>query len=305
MANRVLSRRGLKPPYDLDKLANEYGELEYMPLLDGIDGITVGIGELAKPQILIDSNAVPSRMKFTLAHEIGHVVIPWHTGTIVSHVDQNDSDDLYWQMESEANAFAAELLMPSDWLAEEFNNNPTVESYFSSVLNKSGASKEAAFYKIFKSLDAPVICVQIDYMSRILKLAKSHTAPYLPDGARLAKANLFDFDTQFETFQIGPNYYAAWKFAGLAIEEQDQRAWREILQVILDDAGMNDKLPSVNATLAAAYNKTKSLGRDDICAAIFRAFAKKDDLDEVTAHELFEQYVIKRVIELSSREKKK
>lgn len=72
----MLALRNLLPPFDLDKLAREYGALEYLNLPYGVDGITIGIGGAARPSILIDASAPPIRRKFTLAHEIGHIVIP-------------------------------------------------------------------------------------------------------------------------------------------------------------------------------------------------------------------------------------
>ncbi|MFD2837912.1 hypothetical protein ACFS3C_19110 [Azotobacter vinelandii] len=44
MANRVLAIRGLRPPFDLELLAAHYGELEFLDIPFGVDGITVGIG---------------------------------------------------------------------------------------------------------------------------------------------------------------------------------------------------------------------------------------------------------------------
>lgn len=180
MANRVLAIRKLTPPFDLDQLASEYGELEYHELPFGVDGITIGIGVTAKPRILINASAPTTRRKFTLAHEIGHVVIPWHTGTIVSHLEPGEVNAAYMQMEAEANRFAAELLMPSDWLVEEFKRTGSVERYFRSVLAKVGASKEATFYKIFRSLPNPVVCIQIDSFAKLLNAQRSQTAPYPP-----------------------------------------------------------------------------------------------------------------------------
>lgn len=92
MARRVLARRNLLPPFDLDALATEYGELEYLNIPYDVDGITIGIGSTQKPRILVNESAPAKRRKFTLAHELGHIVIPWHTGTIISHIDPHQAD---------------------------------------------------------------------------------------------------------------------------------------------------------------------------------------------------------------------
>lgn len=65
MARRVLARRNLLPPFDLDALATEYGELEYLNIPYDVDGITIGIGSTQKPRILVNESAPAKRRKFT------------------------------------------------------------------------------------------------------------------------------------------------------------------------------------------------------------------------------------------------
>lgn len=302
MAHRVLAKRKLLPPFNLVDLASEYGDVEFLQLPQGADGITIGIGELERPKILINSNAPETRMKFTLAHELGHIVIPWHTGTIVSHLEPGEEDFEYLQMESEANRFAAELLMPTDWLSEEFEKSQSVADYFRGVLRKSGSSKDAALIKIFKSIRAPVICAYVDPAFRLIQLVRSSTAPYFaPERHTLMKKFMFGTDNEFEKFEIDDRIYFSWRFTGVDIAEVDARSWREVLATILSDMRAEGKLQSVNATLAATFQKSKVLSEPEICGAILRAFAAKDNLSDITYHPLFEQYVVKRVKELSAR----
>lgn len=301
MASRVLAIRNLTPPYDLTELANEYGDVEFINLPFGADGIIIGIGELARPKILINSDAPETRKKFTLAHEVGHIVIPWHTGTIVSHLDPGEEDFDYKFMESEANRFAAELLMPTDWLCQEFETSTTIEEYFRSTLNKSGASRDAAFFKIFRSLTTPVVCIQIDRLSRILGSARSNSAPHISNECTTAAADMFSVEHEFERFEIDGRHYLSWKFIGKNINDTDTRTWREILSEMLDTTDMNNKLQSINAILAASFNKNKLLSEPEICGSIIRAFANREELSAIFTHPLFEQYIVKRVKELSKR----
>jgi len=303
MANRVLAKAGLTPPYDLDSLARSYGELEYISFPIKADGITIGIGKLAKPKILINSDAPETRQRFTLAHEIGHIVIPWHTGTIVSHVESPDDDFAYSIMETEANRFAAELLMPTAWLELEFKKHDSIESYFKSVLKKTGASREAAFYKIFRSLDAPVVCMEVDFMSRRISCTKSSSAPDIPQKSTVG-VSTFPFENTFEQFSIEDKRFVSWRFAGVKIQDTDSRNWREIIKIVMSDTGLTHKHQSINAVLAAAFDATKNLPTEEICATIIRRFSRREELSAIIEHPLFEQYVIKRTIELSKKPKK-
>jgi Zn-dependent peptidase ImmA (M78 family) len=76
--------------------------------------------------IAINSSHSKNRRRFTLAHEIGHLVLK-HSG-MESHVDRqftvlrrdSNSSTATDDREIEANRFAAELLMPMDFIVKEF-----------------------------------------------------------------------------------------------------------------------------------------------------------------------------------------
>ncbi|WP_440811638.1 ImmA/IrrE family metallo-endopeptidase [Pseudomonas syringae] len=301
MARRVLARRNLLPPFDLNTLATEYGKLEYLDLPYEVDGITIGIGSAQKPQILINASAPATRRKFTLAHELGHIVIPWHTGTIISHLDPHQADAAYMQMETEANRFAAELLMPADWLVEQFESTDTVEAYFRRVQSTVGASREAMFYKLFKSLPTPIICAQVDNDSRVLNVQRSPSAPSILSPGILAGPDCFLANNRYEGFEIDGQRFVSWWFVGREIKEVDPRPWRAIYCEILGETGMQANFQSISSVLASACNKNKTQNEHDICGAVYRAFSSYEQYESVVKHPLFEQYVIKRVRELKLR----
>lgn len=60
--------------------------------------------------ILLNKDDIPTRKKFTIAHELGHYLNEYKTGVIYAHRNSNSSDPYY---ESEINSFASELLMPT------------------------------------------------------------------------------------------------------------------------------------------------------------------------------------------------
>ncbi|VVO87827.1 hypothetical protein PS858_02136 [Pseudomonas fluorescens] len=305
MAARVLKRKGLTPPYDLIDLANSYGELRFRSFPFKADGITVGIGEQARPIIYINSDYPDTRQRFTLAHEVGHIVIPWHTGTVVSHLNPGSDDEDYWLMEQEANRFAAELLMPTEWLKQQYVESDSVENFFRKVLIVTGASKEAVFYKIFKELDAPVACARLDEVDgTISQLKRTRFAPHDEQGT-LPRQAYKDIDHKFEEFFIDGKAFCAWTFKGKEIVELDPRTWREILAQILEETDLQARLGSINSIMSSAFDKYKHLSEVDICGGVLRSFRSRDGIPGFKEHELFEQYVIKRVKELKLRGQKK
>lgn len=125
----ILSAVGIdEAPVDLERIARHAG-------LDIIQSVPADDAEISGCLIRKDGKGVigvnptqhPNRRRFTIAHEIGHWEL--HKGEDV-HVDRaqafqvnfrdsNSSVALYPE-EIEANFFAAELLMPAEFLSRDF-----------------------------------------------------------------------------------------------------------------------------------------------------------------------------------------
>lgn len=305
MAARLLKRHKLSPPYDLNQLAEIYGSVEYIHIPFEADGITIGIGGEEKPQIIINDSAPDTRKKFTLAHELGHIVIPWHTGTIVSHIDHVESNFEYKEMEAEANQFAAELLIPRGWLLDIQNTFPSFEGLVEHILNSTGASRDAVLIKIFDTVEFPVICAQIDSLGEVINCYRSRSAP---TGANLTGRNVYSeriFSTELseEYFNLGDRSYKVWIFKNSEIKETDPRPWREVLTQILEETNSKNLLQSINAILPAQYNSHKEKTEPELCSLVIRAYDGRGRFDGIISHPLFPQYVLKRLRELIAKNK--
>ena len=117
-------------PVPVEKLARLLGaRLRFSPLDEELSGMIYIKGNT--PIIGVNSHHHPNRQRFTIAHEIGHILL--HREEIIDqvHVDKKfpvlmrdansaTGTDL---MEIEANQFAAELLMPSFLLSEMLNKH--------------------------------------------------------------------------------------------------------------------------------------------------------------------------------------
>ena len=81
LARRVLKKYKLEPPINVRELATRYAKIEVFSLLLNVDGVSLHIKSKGrKPTIILNDNRPPTRKRFTLAHEIGHILIPWHIG---------------------------------------------------------------------------------------------------------------------------------------------------------------------------------------------------------------------------------
>ena len=127
MARRFIKKHSLEVPFDLDSLVGEYAEVIYKVIpIDGVDGICLNLKTAGKtPKVIVNANSPTTRQKFTLAHELGHIIIPWHYGTIIDEIEENivTYNSRYWELESEANRFASEILMPFDWIFSLYKQN--------------------------------------------------------------------------------------------------------------------------------------------------------------------------------------
>jgi Zn-dependent peptidase ImmA (M78 family) len=167
-AHRLLERHNLIPPYDLEELVLLYAEVDFLAFPDDADGISLGLKQYHKPKIYINSLRPKVRQRFTLAHELGHVIIPWHIGNIVSHTDVRRDDEEanfefqvsrddnfeYRQIEGEANRFTAELLIPTEWLVKLLEEVDTFnfEEALQEVIKQSRTSRDTALIKVFNAL---------------------------------------------------------------------------------------------------------------------------------------------------------
>lgn len=94
--------------------------------LGAIDGALVVPDGKIEGEILLHADLYPERKRFTLAHEIGHFVHPFHHPELGKF--ECNKNDMYLQtaknntelMEVQANKFASELLLPSVFVRECF-----------------------------------------------------------------------------------------------------------------------------------------------------------------------------------------
>ena len=110
------------PPVPVDHIAAATGAHLTYETLDGeVSGLLYRDEE--RKVIGVNSRHAPVRQRFTIAHEIGHLLM--HEGRPV-FIDRlvrvNARDGSTSQEEVEANAFAAELLMPRILLQGEVNS---------------------------------------------------------------------------------------------------------------------------------------------------------------------------------------
>ena len=122
-ARELIKQFGIKsPPVNVERIARSLGvKVEFAPFDDELSGMA--FFKDGVPAIGINSLHHPNRQPFTLAHELAHIVLHPTELKKAVHVDKGSlrrdrvSTTGTDMLEIEANAFAAELLMPEELLS--------------------------------------------------------------------------------------------------------------------------------------------------------------------------------------------
>ncbi len=112
LAQMVFAQYSLKVPVDLEPIIHDVCTVE-MREDAPVDGYTDL--ECDPPKMILQPGGFRKRVRFTKAHELGHILIPWHNGK-TTYADRRNAERLMDRNEEEADAFAAELLLPQSWV---------------------------------------------------------------------------------------------------------------------------------------------------------------------------------------------
>jgi Zn-dependent peptidase ImmA (M78 family) len=150
VSESFLRRFGLDSRDRLTEIAGEFGiDVLYRPA-ESYDGALLRIRDAQRGCIVINSRIrEESRKRFTLAHELGHFVLPGQQEVSAPCKQQrieNWDADLY-RPELEANRFAAEILMPRGLMAEFVQSEPSLES-IRSIAQLCGTSLTASAVRL-------------------------------------------------------------------------------------------------------------------------------------------------------------
>lgn len=112
------------PPYNPLTLAEMEG-IKLLPTEQVLDAATKS-DSAEKFTIMFNPHRPVARMRFSIAHELGHYLFPdcaAETRNRATHTQMKDDD---WQLESLCNMAAAEILMPFGTFQEELCAKPTI-----------------------------------------------------------------------------------------------------------------------------------------------------------------------------------
>lgn len=192
MARKVIQKHSLTIPFNLDDLINKYAKIIYKSIpFDGVDGVCSNLKTAGKtPIVIVNADSARTRQKFTLAHELGHIIIPWHLGTFIDEIDESAVHpyNQYWELEREANKFASELLMPFDWIYSLYKKNSDPAILLSQIREQCGVSEMAAKIRLQTAIsEIETILIPVEWL---LQLCKDYSNPAQVQKAIVDKTKL-------------------------------------------------------------------------------------------------------------------
>ncbi|MEQ8451602.1 ImmA/IrrE family metallo-endopeptidase [Roseivivax sediminis] len=180
---------GLTYPIPIEELAQaldimEIGELE----TKGFEGSLLMLEHRAAGSILVNKKARGGRRRFTIAHELGHFLIPSHKPVkgdvfLCSRDDMRmwsaAEQDTYARMEVEANKFAALMLMPPPLLRPylERKRDPDL-AHVLALHEDFDVSKDAAA-RAYAQYHGAGVAVAVVHDSKVLRVYRPPTFPRL------------------------------------------------------------------------------------------------------------------------------
>jgi len=133
-----------KPPVPIEKIPEKFGlEVVEFPFHNNVSGL------LKKEQGVIGVNQGhhPVRKRFTIAHELGHFLLGHEMGK-----DElvDDSFNMPYPQEREANIFASLILMPTDWVKKSVKENGMNDSLIETLAKEYVVSKQSATIRLLE-----------------------------------------------------------------------------------------------------------------------------------------------------------
>lgn len=163
-AQQLLNSLGYSQPSDLtiEEIAFACGFMVQYQQMDGSEGRIM----MTDRDVLITVNSSISyqpKINYILSHEIGHGIL--HKGIVPSFKDNQKTLSEWYtngMHETEANQFAAELLMPTDLFLKKIKNKKLSLSLIEEIAGYFGASKTATFLRYRDLGSFPVMIIFIE-----------------------------------------------------------------------------------------------------------------------------------------------
>ncbi len=178
-------------PVPIEDIAHTLDIIEIKAIgSSGFEGGLITDRDKSQGVILVNRKSMYRRQRFTVGHELGHFLMPFHlpskgTRFMCTSEDMkksNPSKTMGWamRMEVEANCFAAHMLMPTEPFRRELDQSETPDLNLLIRLScKFDTSKQATARRLCDLIDIPTAVV-FSKDRRVLYSVRSREFPFIP-----------------------------------------------------------------------------------------------------------------------------
>ena len=309
LADRLVRRLALRPPIDVEKLASSFATITDKSFPSDIDGLCLDLKLPGKrPKIWLSRSLGRVRRRFTLAHEVGHIVIPWHTGSIADELDapRTVARSRYRQMEAEANRFAAELLMPTSWVRDLAARADHVSAMMHAIVHVADVSFPAALYRVEK-LGPPGFVGAVVRDGVVVWSGRTKGTYSLPPPVgTLFESIDMPVAAEPEVISNDETRYYWWQMRhSVGAPDEPGAPWRDILERMLATIPLDHRFRTrqrVNAIVGLAIGKApRGTPVEDVYRRALEASQNRSDRDRwvanVMGHPEYKDYLLGRAYE--------
>lgn len=318
IVNRFVKRHNISYPLDIEKLVEQYADIKKIVIPEDIDvdGVCLGIKKRDRPKIVLNIGRTSARNNFTLAHELGHIIIPWHSGMVIAdNVDENQlfsAEFKYRELEGEANRFASELLMPEFLIKEMIESTPNLSHLHNKVVETCQVSFIAAALKIISLLppDCAFCAVNESGICEYSSVSPKSMVSAQTKGAHMDYNKYPETDGYYHVSSGWLTYYW-WKLKSkLKLVNGGTETWKEIRDKIITDInpieGSLAFKRSLGGILGSAKDKIARRGDftpETLSGALLLRFREKG-LDKFVDHRDFNEFISKWALSIEERKHK-
>lgn len=237
------------------------------------------------------------------------MLLPRHVGSIVDELDRDTSSEepRSWEMEAEANRFAAEVLMPTAWAKRVIGDPEDMSSRVTALAQRAEVSIDAAALKALRIGPAGFVLARSNGFQIVWSGGTDGTLANPPRPGSEPRPNALSPTVSFGTNIASEGSYLWWRVADqTAVPPQPAEDWRTILTRIIYSVRSPDKLKttqSVNGIISAANSSVReNRTLEKVYSACLQRVQHREDTNPyvtaVLAHPEFMRYVIAKVYTL-------
>lgn len=302
IAALLVERFQLDPPINIQELVERFADLEFCAWPSNCDGIAI-LSDV-RPKVFVRLGQPYRRERFTLAHELGHVVIPWHLNVVdckPAETQELESEESYLGIhnEAEANEFASRILVPDRFMdAFRFAYAKPVD-----ILNKleqADISASAGVLAVRRVLLPGYVFVVPD----LTRPVRSKGTEYVTDASRLRRMSIDCGVAQHQGKTVA--WYQLAKAADLTSLIGTKSAAKLALRELAESSvgkktgySVQSIQQSVAGTIGASKSGLNGLKSSVILGVLLYLFSKKPELAPIVQDQRFYDYLSFKARELS------